>query len=324
VVNFTVSNKNAPSVTEVELRQSDGYLLAEQPKIAPGTLGGISADLNDGIYEIYCPGANQTTQTFSVNGASTGPSWKRNPKLVEAVARFKLWMSGQMASLVANTGAFAAAIDAGNLPQAEDLYVPAHQGFESVEAASETYGSLYPDIDGQIENFGNPSLFEGFHEIEESMWVGDTLSGQAKYATQLVDNVNQLRARVSKATYQPAQIGDFASAQLTEASNYLVTGSEERYSNLELADLKGTLDSAEEAIVVLEPALVSIDPAVLRQLNSAMATASAALAQCAQSPGSADSGYESFTALGATQAAALAQDMLNLGAPVTRATQLVA
>jgi iron uptake system component EfeO len=324
LVNFTVSNKNAPSVTEVELRQSDGYLLAEQPKIPPGKLGGISADLKDGTYQIYCPGATQTTQSFTVTGSSTGPSWKKNPKLVEAVVRFKQWMARQTGSLVSDTGAFTTAVDAGNLPLAEDLYVPAHQDFESVEAASEAYGSLYPDIDGQIENFGNPSQFEGFHEIEESMWVGETLAGQTKYATQLANDVGQLQARVSKASYQPAQIGDFASSQLTEASNYLVTGSEERYSNLELADLKGTLDSAEEAITVLEPALVSIDPTVLRQLNSAMATASAALAQCAQSPGSADSGYESFTAIGATQAAALAQDMLNLGAPVTRATQLVA
>ena len=72
---------------------------------------------------------------------------------------------------------------------------------------------------------------------------------------QLVDDVEQLQTLAAKASYQPAQIGDFASAQLVEASNYLVTGSEERYSNLELVDLKGTLGSAQEAITLLEPAL---------------------------------------------------------------------
>ena len=36
VVNFTVTNKNASSVTEVELRQADGYLMAEQPNLRPG------------------------------------------------------------------------------------------------------------------------------------------------------------------------------------------------------------------------------------------------------------------------------------------------
>ena len=64
VVNFTVTNKNASSVTEVELRQADGYLLAEQPNLAPGVLGGISASLTDGTYQIYCPGADQTTSTL--------------------------------------------------------------------------------------------------------------------------------------------------------------------------------------------------------------------------------------------------------------------
>jgi iron uptake system component EfeO len=324
VVNFTVTNKNASSVTEVELRQADGYLLAEQPNLAPGALGGISASLTDGTYQIYCPGAEQTTSSFMVTGASTGPTWKKNPRLVLAVHNFSLWISTQMGLLVSDTRAFASAVEAGNLSQAEALYVPAREDFESVEAATESYGTLYPDIDGQIENFGNPSEFEGFHEIEEAMWVGGSLSGQSKYAMQLVDDVEQLQSAASKAEYQPAQIGDFASAQLTEASNYLVTGSEERYSNLELADLKGTLGSTEEAITLLEPALSALAPAVLDQLNSAMASASAALSQCTQSPGSAGSGYESYTAVGTSQRETLAQSMLDLAAPVARATQLVA
>jgi iron uptake system component EfeO len=276
------------------------------------------------MYQIYCPGANQTTSNFTVNGASTGVIWKKNPQLVLAAQRFTRWASGELGLLVSDTSAFASAVEAGNLSQAEALYVPAREDFESIEGVSETYGNLYPAIDGQIENFGNPSEFEGFHEIEEAMWVGDSLSGQSKYAVQLLANVEQLQKLEAKATYQPAQIGDFASAQLTEASNYLVTGSEERYSNLELVDLKGTLGSAEEAITLLEPALASLDPAVLAQLDSASAAASAALAQCAQSPGSADSGYESFTAVATAQREMLAQDMLNLAAPVSRATQLVA
>jgi hypothetical protein len=55
-----------------------------------------------------------------------------------------------------------------------------------------------------------------------------------------------------------------------------------------------------------------------------MATASAALAQYAQSPGEANGGYESFTAVGSSEREALAEAMLNLAAPVYRATQLVA
>ncbi len=324
VVNFTVSNKNATAVTEVELRHSDGYLLAEEPNLAPGTLGGISADLSAGFYEIYCPGADQTTATFTVSGASKGPAWKKNPQLVEAVQRFTQWMSRQFQLLVTDTGAFAAAVEAGSLADAQDLYVPAREDYESIEAASEAYGSLYPDIDGQIESFGSSSGFEGFHEIEESMWVADTLSGQSSYAMTLVKDVDRLQVMASTATYQPAQIGDFASAQLAEASNYLVTGSEERYSNLELVDLKGTLANAQEAISLLTPALRSLSPAVLQQLQAAMTVMSSALAQCEQSPGSADSGYESLSDVGIAQRETLAQDVLNLAAPVARATQLVA
>jgi iron uptake system component EfeO len=324
VVNFTVSNKNAPAVTEVELRQADGYLLAEQPNLAPGVLGGMTADLGNGTYEIYCPGANQTTVTFTVTGASKGPNWKSNPKLVRAVALFSQWMAREYTALATDTAAFATAVEAGNLSQAETLYGPARVDFESVESASEGYGSLYPDIDGQIENFGNPSLFQGFHEIEESMWVGDTLAGQATYAVQLVSNVDLLQKLASTAMFQPAQIGDFAAAQLEEANNYLVTGSEERYSNLELEDLKGNLGSAVEAVTVLSPALSGDDPSLLRRLDATMKTATSALAHCAQSPGSADTGYESYTEVPLSEREVLAQDMLNMASPMSEATQLVA
>jgi iron uptake system EfeUOB component EfeO/EfeM len=124
--------------------------------------------------------------------------------------------------------------------------------------------------------------------------------------------------------FQPSQIGDFAAAQLEEANNYLVTGSEERYSNLELEDLKGNLGSAVEAVTVLSPALSSDDPSLLRRLDATMKTATSALARLAQSPGSADTGYESYTEVPLSEREVLAQDMLNMASPMSEATQLVA
>jgi iron uptake system component EfeO len=324
VINFTVTSKNASSVREVELRQADGYLLAEQPNLAAGLLGGITADLSSGSYEIYCPGANQTTSTFTVSGAVSAETWRRNPRLVAAMSQYGDWVRGQLSLLSRDTSAFASAIEAGNLAQAEALYAPAREDFESIEPVSEAYGALYPDIDGQIENFGNPSQFQGFHEIEESLWVGDSVAGQSKYATELVSKVEQLQAAADKATYQPVQVGDFATAQLEEASNFVATGSEERYSDLDLVDLKGTLEAASEMVSILTPAVSATSPTVLSHLTSALASAQAALAALAESPGAYGTGYASFAGVTPAQREQLAEDVLAVVIPLSQATQLVA
>jgi iron uptake system component EfeO len=324
VVNFTVTSKNAPSVNEVELRQADGYLLAEQPNLADGLLGGITADLSVGSYQIYCSGADQTTSTFTVSGTASSQTWKKNRNLVLAVHQYGTWVNQQLASLVSDTDSLAAALDAGDIPRAEALYVPAREDFESIEPECEGYGVLYPDIDGQIENFGSPKQFRGFHEIEESLWVGDTGDGQASYAARLQSDVRALRARAAGATYQPVQIGDFAVGQLEEASNYLVTGSEERYSNLELVDLKGTLAAVTEAVSLLQPTLGELDPTVLAALARALTGADTALAQLAQSPGAAGSGYQSYTTVSPDQRQVLAEAVLAVVPPLSQATQLVA
>jgi iron uptake system component EfeO len=324
VVNFTVTSKNASSVKEVELRQADGYLLAEQPSLAAGLLGGITANLSDGSYQIYCPGASQTTSTFTVSGAAPAETWKRNPRLVAAVSQYRSWVHQQLSLLYRDTAAFASAVDAGNLTQAEALYAPAREDFESIEPVSEAYGSLYLDIDGEIENFGSPTQFRGFHEIEESMWVGDSLDGQSKYATELVAAVQRLQAVASKATYQPVQVGDYVVSQLEEAGNFVATGSEERYSNLDLADLNGTLEGATEAVTVVTPALRATSPTLLAQLTSALTSAQSALSALAQDPGASGSGYVSLTSVTEGQRQLLAEEVLAVAVPLTQATQLLA
>ncbi len=311
-VTFTVTDKNATMVTEVELRQPDGYLIAEKPNLTNATPGGFSASLSDGMYQIYCPGATQTLSNLTVSGASTSPSWKKNPALVAAVASFTTWVSQEMVPVVATTRAFAAAVEAGNLPEAETLYVPARVDFETIEPEAETFASLYQDIDGQIQNFGNPSQFQGFHELEEAMWIGNSLAGQSNYATQLVSNVVQLQSMMAAVTYQPAQIVDFADAELSETTTNELTGAEERYSNLELVDVKGTFASVAEGVMLLGPALQSANPEVLHQLSTALTTAQGALAQLAQNPGPSDSGYESYTEVNSAQRQVLNQDTVNL------------
>ncbi len=323
VVNFTVTSKNSSSVQEVELRQSDGHRLAEQPNLAPGLLGGITADLGDGTYQIYCPGATETTSTFTVSSTAPAQTWRNNARLEVATFRYRSWVRHQLTQLTRDTATFASAVEAGDLTRAEALYAPAREDFESIDPVSEAFDTLDLDIDGEIENFGSRAQFQGFHEIEESLWVDHSLAGQSKYATELVAAVRRLQAAASGTTYQPAQIGDYVISQLEEAGNFVATGSEERYSHLDLIDLKGALEGASEAVSVVTPVLTATSPALLAQLTSALASARAALAALAQNPGSSGSGYVSLTSVTEAQRQHLADVVLAVAAPLAQATRLV-
>jgi iron uptake system component EfeO len=97
VVNFNVSNNNAHGVSEAELL-SGGRMLGEQENLSPGLSGGFSLRLDNGRYQIYCPGASQERFDFTVTGAATS-SWRDNPALVKATDDYASWISDQVGPL---------------------------------------------------------------------------------------------------------------------------------------------------------------------------------------------------------------------------------
>ncbi len=68
-VTFTVTNKDAASITEVEL-VSDQRILGEKENLAPGLAPvKFTVTLGGGDYQFYCPGAATENTTFTVTGA---------------------------------------------------------------------------------------------------------------------------------------------------------------------------------------------------------------------------------------------------------------
>jgi hypothetical protein len=162
VVNFKVNNDNANGVSEAELL-SGGKILGEQENLSPGLSGGFSLRLDNGSYQIYCPGAAQEHWDFTVTGQSTA-SWRTNPALVAATTQYATWITGQVNQLTTSTQSFVDAVNAGDLQQAEVTYGAARVFYERVEPVAEIWGSLYLDIDGRIDDFDKPADFQGFHK----------------------------------------------------------------------------------------------------------------------------------------------------------------
>src|SRR5215469_501337 len=69
-VTFAVTNKTGTAITEIEL-QSSNRILGEKENLAPGLpTVSFTLTLGGGTYQIYCPGAAQEMQDFTVTGAT--------------------------------------------------------------------------------------------------------------------------------------------------------------------------------------------------------------------------------------------------------------
>jgi iron uptake system component EfeO len=322
VVNFTVANNGADGVSEAELL-SGGRMLGEQENLSPGLSGGFSLHLDNGKYQIYCPGAAQEKYDFTVTGTSTS-SWKDNPALVKATKDYATWITGQVGQLVSTTQSFVNAIDAGNLTSAQQLYGKARVYYERVEPVAEIWGSLDLNIDGRVDDFDKPSDFKGFHKIEQLMFQQKTLSGASAYGAQLLTNVKQLRTLVGQATYQPAEIADGATSLVDEIQKSKVTGEEDRYSHIDLVDFQANLDGSMEAFDVLLPALRKTDPDLATTVQDRYQDVVKALKPYQQQPGYLNSGFVNYATVGDAARKQLSQVVNAFGEEMSKVAAKVA
>lgn len=316
VVSFTVANSGADGVSEAELL-SGGRMLGEQENLSPGLSGRFSLRLDNGRYQIYCPGAAREKFDFTVTGRSRS-SWRDNPALVKATTDYATWVKQQTAVLVTKTKSFVDAVNRGDLRQAQVLYPQARVGYELIEPVAEIWGSLDLNIDGRIDDFAKPTDFQGFHKIEQLMFQDKTLSGATTYANGLLKNVKELDDLVGEATYQPAEIADGATSLVDEIQSSKVTGEEDRYSHLDLIDFKANLDGSMEAFDVLVPTLNKTDPDLVQTIQDRYRAVVAALKPFQQDPGYLETGFVNYSTVTSAQRKQLSQVVNVFGAEMSK------
>jgi iron uptake system component EfeO len=296
-VQFNVTNKDAGSVSEAELRTGDlAKILGEQENLTPGLSGGFSLQLQPGSYKINCPGATQPHATFTVTGKATGPAWESNSQLAAAVKGYSSYITTNTADLVSRTQTFCKAIDAGNMNQAKVLYPQARVYYERIEPVAEIWGSLDTDIDGRWENpVTVASQFIGFHRIEQLLWSDNTLAGAPKLCAGLVRNEQQLLTLVRSAQYNPLEMASGATDLINEAATAKISGEEERYSNTDLPVFQANVDAAMEVVSLLQPYLQGQDPGLLAQIRQRNAAVAQLMTHYQASPGYDDTGYVEYS-----------------------------
>ncbi|WP_432544611.1 iron uptake system protein EfeO [Kineococcus sp. SYSU DK002] len=308
---FEVVNSGADAVTEAELVNSGGRILGERENLTPGLTGTFSLQLKAGEYTIQCPNAATETSAFTVTGSA--PTATGDPLFAAATSGYQGYVQQQVADLVTATGAFAAAVEAGDVARAKELYGPARVPYERIEPVAESFGDLDPRIDVRIADVADPATWTGFHRIEQALWERGTTEGMAPVAQQLVADVAELSTLVQTTTYQPADLANGASALLDEVAASKVTGEEEAYSHLDLVDFAANVEGSREAFDLLTPALQVTDADLVTTIRGRFEDVTTAL-----EPYRRGDGYAPYTELAPEQVKDLATAVDALAEPLSQ------
>lgn len=274
---FAVENVDSPINNEFEVL--DGALiLGERENVTPGLSGEVSINLDPGTYDIVCgnPGNREPTGKLVVSGEEQAAT--TDPQLRRAADEYAAYVNDEAGELVRRTTAFVAAIEAGDVAGAKELYEYTRIPYERIEPVAESFGGLDPAIDARINDIAKGDEWTGFHPLEKVLWVSGAITGRdVATARQLMADVKKLRKLAAENTYDPVQLANGAVELLNEVSQSKITGEEERYSHTDLTDFKANIDGAHRAFVLLEPALRESDPDLAAEIEERFAAMYAAL-----------------------------------------------
>ncbi len=256
-VTIAATNPGTSKTDELELKNGDGIILGERENLAPGLDGDFTLTLQPGRYVINCTFQNEdrTGGTLTVTGTAVASKDASSAKLAAGVAAYKAYVQRQSDELLTQTKAFVAALKAGDVQKAKELFGPTRSHYEAIEPIAESFGNLDPEIDARINDVADPSKWTGFHRIEKILWQQSTTQGTGAYADKLLADVKQLNGSIAGLDLQAAQIANGAVSLLDEVSSSKITGEEDRYSHTDLADFQANFSGAVEAFDALEPAL---------------------------------------------------------------------
>jgi iron uptake system EfeUOB component EfeO/EfeM len=264
----------------VEWEILDGVLvLEERENIAPGLSQVINAKLLPGDYAITCGLLSNPRGTLHVTPtAESDAQAKAKPSMVAFIgplSEFRVYLSSQASALIKAVTALQQAIDAGDLAQAQALYVPAREAYQRLAAASQRLAELDNAINARADYFEKREqdpAFSGFHRLEYSLFQQRSLDGLAPLAQRLVNDVSSLKQQLLAQSLPPEQLVSIVVRNLNSLANVrAASGEEERYSHIDLNGFAANLDAARKVVDLMRPLLSKSAADLLPNIDTALA-----------------------------------------------------
>ncbi|ASW53732.1 iron uptake system protein EfeO [Plantactinospora sp. KBS50] len=276
---FTVSNSGG-KVTEFYVYGAGDRVMGEVENVAPGLSREFKVELPPGTYQTACkPGmvGDGIRAAFTVTGSAQPV--QLDAALAGAAENYQQYVRSQTTALLDSTGEFVAAVKAGDVAKAKELYPVARTYWERIEPVAEIFGDLDPKIDGRADVVDEGMEFTGYHRLEKDLWTTGDISKDGPIADQLLADVKEIVAKANAEQLTPLQLANGAKDLLDEVASSKITGEEERYSHTDLWDFSANVEGSKAAVAALRPALEQRAPDLVKTLDEEFANVTSALEQ---------------------------------------------
>ncbi|WP_347926864.1 iron uptake system protein EfeO [Pseudomonas helvetica] len=289
----------------VEWEILDGVLvLEERENIAPGLSQVITANLLPGDYAITCGLLSNPRGTLHVTPTvASDAAAQARPSMVAFIgplSEFRVYLSSQGTALINAVTALQQAIDAGDLSQAQALYVPARVAYQRLAPAAQRLAELDKVINARADYFEKREQdpqFVGFHRLEYALFQQRNINGMAPVAQRLVADVTELKQQLLAQSLPPEQLVSIVARNLRNMADVRASsGEEERYSHIDLNGFAANLDVTRKVVDLLRPLLTKPAAALLTRLDTATHALDAELNGLRVKDG-----YSSYDSVGADQ-----------------------
>ncbi|AOA05228.1 MULTISPECIES: iron uptake system protein EfeO [Pseudomonas] len=270
----------------VEWEILDGVLVVEEREnIAPGLSQVINATLPPGDYAITCGLLSNPRGTLHVTPtAASEASARARPALVAFIgplSEFRVYLSSQGNALTEAVDALSQAIAAGDLAQAQALYVPAREAYQRLAPAAQRLAELDNSINARADYFEKREQdpgFIGFHRLEYGLFEQRSTQGLTPIAQQLLANSVLLKQQLLAQSLPPEQLVSIVARTLHNlADTRASSGEEERYSHIDLNGFAANLQVTHKVVDLLRPLLNKNNADLLRTIDDASAALDAEL-----------------------------------------------
>ena len=212
-----------------------------------------------------------------------------------AVAAYKTYVLGEVATLRQETKLFTDAVRAGDVAEARKQYAPSRVSWERIEPIAGLVEEIDVAVDARVDDFADESdpKWTGWHKLEYLLWVKKTAAGGKPLADQLDRDLGTLETQLKTIEITPKAVALGAGELIEEVSKGKITGEEDRYSRTDLWDFAANVEGAKAAYGVFKPVLAAKDAALVKTLDDRFTAVEASLKPYAVAGG----GYRPYTAL---------------------------
>ncbi|NMY96050.1 iron uptake system protein EfeO [Pseudomonas proteolytica] len=263
----------------VEWEILDGVLVVEEREnIAPGLSQVINANLLPGDYAITCGLLSNPRGTLQVTPtAESDAQAKAKPSMVAFIgplSEFRVYLNSQGSALIKAVSALEQAIAAGDLNQAQALYLPAREAYQRLAPAAQRLAELDNAINARADYFEKREqdpAFSGFHRLEYGLFAQHSLDGLAPIAQRLLSDVTALKQQLLAQSLPPEQLVSILVRNLNSLADVrAASGEEERYSHLDLNGFAANLAATRKVVELMRPLLTKSAADLLPGIDSAI------------------------------------------------------